>query len=152
MTPYSLAQRFIGEIREMPGPKHNPWIVWAHTLCKLADTADEVPWCSSFVNAIAWMFRLPRSKSAAARSWLTVGTPITLAAARPGWDVVVLQRGAGPQPGPEVTSGAPGHVGFFAGMEGDHVLILGGNQRDEVNISRYPADRVLGVRRLGGSA
>jgi uncharacterized protein (TIGR02594 family) len=149
MNTYQLAQRFVGEVKEWPGNKHNPLIQWWHSLCGLPDTPDEVPWCSSFVNGIAWLLRLPRSKSAAARSWLKVGVPVSMSQAALG-DVVVLQRGSGPQPGPEVTSGAPGHVGFYAGREGAHVLVLGGNQSNEVNVSRYPLERVLGVRRLNG--
>ena len=84
-----------------------------------------------------------------ARSWLEVGMGIDLDAAFPGFDVVILQRGKSPQPGPEVTN-APGHVGFFAGLstDGGLVELLGGNQSDQVKISRYPVDRVLGVRRL----
>jgi uncharacterized protein (TIGR02594 family) len=109
---------------------------------------DDTPWCSAFVNYIAWLLRLPRSKSLAARSWLTVGTPINLDQAKPGFDVVVLSRGPDPQPGSEVLS-APGHVGFFAGLEQFRtVLILGGNQSDQVMVWGYPASRVLGVRRL----
>jgi hypothetical protein len=59
----------------------------------------------------------------------------------------VLKRGGGRQPGPEVLN-APGHVGFYAGTEGSKVLVLGGNQSDEVNISRYPKNRILGIRHL----
>jgi hypothetical protein len=117
LTPFDLAQRFVGEVAELPGAKHSPFIQWCHESCGLgSDQPDETPWCSSFVNRIAWMCRLPRSKSAAARSWLGVGTPVQLTAAQHG-DVVILQRGEGPQPGPEVTAGAPGHVGFFAGFD-----------------------------------
>jgi hypothetical protein len=90
---------------------------------------------------------LDRSRSAAARSWLDVGDPVILASAQPGSDVVILSRGAGKQPGPEVVN-APGHVGFYAGRDGDNVLLLGGNQGNQVSIASFPASRVLGVRRL----
>ena len=65
----------------------------------------------------------------------------------PGFDVVIFKRGPNPQPGPEVVN-APGHVGFFAALEGETVWVLGGNQSDTVKISGYPANDVLGVRRL----
>lgn len=146
VTLYDLAQRFVG-LKEIAGPKTNGFIAWAHSLCGLDDAADEVPWCSSFVNALAWMLRLPRSKSAAARSWLNVGEPIELAAAAVGYDVVILRRGNGPQPGPEIIA-APGHVGLFAAVDQAFVLVLGGNQADSVNIARFPIASVLGVRRL----
>jgi uncharacterized protein (TIGR02594 family) len=149
VTAFDLAQRFVG-LREVQGPLSN-----AHVLAMLRlDAAwvegDSVPWCSAFANYVAWLLRLPRSKSLAARSWLKVGTPIALTDARPGFDVVVLSRGEGEQPGPDVTA-APGHVGFFAGLEGERrstVLVLGGNQGDEVSVSPFPVARVLGVRRL----
>ena len=79
---------------------------------------DEVPWCSAFMNYICWLLRLPRSKSLRARSWLSVGTPIDISDARPGFDVVILKRGIGRQPGPDNLT-ATGHVALFAGLEGD---------------------------------
>lgn len=150
LTLFDLAQRCVG-IVERPGPKDNhPAILWGLELCGLGrDQPDEIPWCSAILNLWAWLLRLPRSKSAAARSWLRVGTPIHLNAAEPGFDVVILKRGTGDQPGPEVTSGAPGHVGLFAGIEdGGWVLVLGGNQNDAVTVARFRAANVLGVRRL----
>lgn len=147
MNAYELAQRYVG-IAEISGPRDHPLVQWWLSLCGLStDTPDSTPWCSAFCNGIAWELRLPRSKSAAARSWLNVGVPIPLAEARPGNDVVVLQRGAGEQPGPEVVA-APGHVGWFAGLEGGRVLVLGGNQGDRVSVAPFPRARILGVRRL----
>jgi uncharacterized protein (TIGR02594 family) len=146
VTAYDLAQRWIGT-REVAGAAANPFILGMLRLDQKFPTDDAVPWCSAFANFIAWQLRLPRSKSLRARSWLHVGIPIPLADAAPGYDVVILQRGDGPQPGP-AESNAPGHVGFFAAVEGDHVLVLGGNQGNAITIDRFPAARVLGVRRL----
>lgn len=146
ITLFDLAQRFVG-MREIAGEKDNGFIVWAHSLCAIADAKDELPWCSSWLNACAWMLRLPRSKSAGARTWLEVGIPIELDEAMPGFDVVILRRGKEPQPGPEVIK-AQGHVGLFAGIMGDSVLVLGGNQSDSVSIAPFDISRVLGVRRL----
>lgn len=148
ITAFDLAQRFIG-LREVKGPTSNAHILAMLRLDHGWVEDDETPWCSAWLNYITWLLRLPRSKSLAARSWLTVGTPISLLAARPGWDVVILSRGEGEQPGPEVLA-APGHVGFFAGHEIQHqrVLVLGGNQADQVSLAPFPASRVLGVRRL----
>jgi uncharacterized protein (TIGR02594 family) len=109
---------------------------------------DEVPWCSAFVNWIAWLLRLPRSKSLAARSWLLIGLPVPLTEARPGFDVVVLNRAGGVADASVIAS--PGHVGFFAGIEGGKVLVLGGNQGNSVTVSAYSLRDVLGVRRLYG--
>lgn len=149
VTPYKLAERYTG-VKELSGTKHHPLISWWHSLCKMAlDSPDEIPWCSSFVNGICWELLLPRSESAAARSWLNIGLPIAIEDATPGFDIVILKRGKGPQPGPEVTIGASGHVGFFAGFDPDgRLLLLGGNQSNGVNIGRFDPADILGVRRL----
>jgi hypothetical protein len=77
-----------------------------------------------------------------------VGEAVQISDARVGFDVVVLKRGPEPQPGPEVTQGAPGHVGYFAGLSENGVMLLGGNQHDHVSYENFAPERVLGVRRL----
>ena len=152
MTPYTLAQRYVGTVIERAGDHEHPLIQWWLSLCGYGmDAKDEVPWCSAFVNGIAWELRLPRSKSAAARSWLKVGTPITdtpnayrLDLAQVGYDVVVLNRGGSPNP----DISGPGHVGWFAGAEMGAVIVLGGNQSNGVTVARFPEDQILGIRRL----
>ncbi len=148
MTLYDLAQRFVGEVHELKGSNASPFIVWCLQSCDLSLTSDEIPWCSGFLNRLAWLLRLPRSKSLRARSWLTVGTPVDLQQAKKG-DVVILKRGVEPQPGPDVLE-APGHVTIFAGFDQDgvHFLGLGGNQEDGVTVSRMRLSSILGVRRL----
>jgi uncharacterized protein (TIGR02594 family) len=146
ITAYSLAERFVG-LKEAKGPTSN-----SHVLAMLQLDAgwvvdDSTPWCSAFLNYVAWLLRLPRSKNLAARSWLTVGTPVPIEQARPGFDVVILKRGGGDQPGVEVLE-APGHVALFSGLEGDTVFCLGGNQGDQVSVVGYPVNRLLGIRRL----
>lgn len=147
MTPFDLAQRFVGEIKERAGIQDHPFILWALELVGLSDQHDETPWCSAFVNAICWILRLPRSKKANARSWLEIGYEIGLERAVVGYDVVILKRGVEPQPGAEVLN-APGHVGFFAGRSGDLIQVLGGNQGNQVSVASFPVAQVLGVRRL----
>jgi uncharacterized protein (TIGR02594 family) len=145
---FTLAQRYVG-VKELSGTKNHPLIQWWLSLCGFSlDTPDEVAWCSAFVNGMAWELRLPRSKSAGARSWLAVGLPVEGSQARRG-DVVILKRGTEPQPGAEVIN-APGHVGLFAGYEGPNVLLLGGNQSDSVGLAHFNKDQILGVRRLIG--
>jgi uncharacterized protein (TIGR02594 family) len=140
MTPFDLAQRFVGEVRELPGGAQHPFIQWCHLLCGLGeDQPDETPWCSSFVNAIAWQLRLPRSKSAGARSWLSIGETIGLPFAAVGYDVVVLRRGV---------HAWQGHVGFYAGATTSHISVLGGNQGNAVSVAPFPVTDVLGIRRL----
>src|SRR5262249_31145424 len=131
ITAFQLAQRYVG-IQEIAGDKDHPLVQWWLSLCGFpTDVHDEVAWCSAFVNGIAWELRLPRSKSAAARSWLNVGTPVKLLDWQVGWDVVVLSRTDNP---------AQGHVGFYAGYEvpGSRVLVLGGNQTNAVCVEGFP--------------
>lgn len=143
---FDVAQRFVG-VKEVGGSLDNPTLMAMLKLDNEWPEHDEVPWCSAFANYICWVLRLPRSKNLMARSWLNVGSGITLDEAMEG-DIVVLQRGDGDQPGPEVTD-APGHVGFYAGRFGDFIEVLGGNQSDTVKVSRYPKARLLSIRRIG---
>ena len=67
-----------------------------------------------------------------------VGTPVELGNAKVGWDICIFQRGTGQQ----------GHVGFYAGIREEKILILGGNQADSVSVMLFGKDKLLGVRRL----
>jgi uncharacterized protein (TIGR02594 family) len=148
VTPYTLALRFEG-LAELPGAVHNPQVLSMLQLVDKSVHDDETPWCSAFVNYCTFLLDTPRSKSLAARSWLRVGTPVPLTDARPGYDVVVLSRGKY-APGPMVLD-APGHVGFYVRTlhTPERVVLFGGNQGDKVCFEEFPAERVLGVRRLG---
>lgn len=146
ITAYQIAERFIG-VKELPGKKDNPFIMSMLKLDNSWPENDEVPWCAAFCNYVAWLLRLPRSKSLRARSWLRVGTPIHPADAQQGFDVVIFKRGSGEQPGPEVIE-APGHVAWFSAQYDNQVYVLGGNQGNSVSVANYPLTRVLGVRRL----
>ena len=146
-SAFQIAQRFIGT-KEIAGAMANPIILAMLKLDENWPADDATPWCSAFVNFITWLCRLPRSKQLSARSWLAVGIPVLIGKARADSDVVILKRGTGNQPGPENLNAA-GHVGFFAGMQGANlVFLLGGNQGDSVNITAFPVDQILGVRRL----
>lgn len=142
---FAIAERFTGST-EVDGSVSNPQILAMLKLDAEWPGDDEVPWCSAFVNYVAWLARCPRSKDLRARSWLRVGIGITIDQAEPG-DVVVLKRGVGVQPGPDVYD-APGHVGFYAGQTGELVEVLGGNQSNSVKISRYVQTNILSIRRI----
>jgi len=146
ITAFDIAQVFVGT-EEVGGAMDNAQILAMLKLDNNWPENDEVPWCSAFVNYICKLLRLPRSKSLLARSWLEVGRTISLDQAESGFDVVILKRGSGNQPGPENTT-ASGHVGFYAGQSGDFVQLLGGNQSDSVKVSSYRISRILGIRRL----
>ena len=147
LTPFAIAKRFVG-LSEGAGTVTNPAILAMLQLDQSWPKDDETPWCSALANTCAWLADHERSQSLRARSWLRVGAAVHVNHAIPG-DVVVLMRGGGNQPGPDVIN-APGHVGFFTEwLEGrSRVSILGGNQSNQVSISSYPATRILGIRRL----
>lgn len=142
VTAYALAERYVG-IHEVAGSQHHPLIQLGFWLCTTDgygyETPDEIAWCSAGLQIPFWQLDLPRSKSARARSWLLVGLSIALDQARPGYDVVVLSRGADPN---------AGHVGLYSGHEGRTVTLLGGNQADSWCLATFPRDRVVGVQRI----
>ena len=125
---------------EIAGEKHNPEVLKYAKDTKIAGiTTDEVAWCSTFVNWVAWKAGLQYSGKANARSWLNVGTKVTVP--EPG-DVVVFWR--------ESPQSWKGHVGFFIGVSFDkkRVYCLGGNQGNRVSVSAYRIDNVLSYQRL----
>ena len=101
VTAYSLAERFIG-VDEIEGNASNPHVLAMLQLDQDWPEGGHVPWCSAFMNYVAWLLRLPRSKNLRARSWLQVGRSVDLSDAEVGFDVVVLKRGSGNQPGADV--------------------------------------------------
>jgi uncharacterized protein (TIGR02594 family) len=94
------------------------------------------PWCAGFANAVLANAGVKGPGGLSARAFLQWGTPTN--EPKQG-DVVVISRGRDP---------TKGHVGFFAGMDGDRVKILAGNQGDAVTIRSFPAKSVLGYRRV----
>jgi uncharacterized protein (TIGR02594 family) len=101
---------------------------------------SQTAWCAAFVNATLSKTGLDGTGALNARSFLNWGEEVTTPQLG---DVVVLSRGKDP---------ALGHVGFFKGFDAQgNILILGGNQGDEVSVKAYSADRLLGYRRPAGS-
>jgi uncharacterized protein (TIGR02594 family) len=147
MNALVVARRFMF-IRERSGSKDNPYVVAWLEDAGLSDAHDEVPWCGAFARFIVGrVLGLPiPPKPARARSWLLAGLPVAPGTEAPG-DIVVLSRGDGDQPGPEILD-APGHVAFYISGVGGFVRVLGGNQNNQVSEQIFPRSRVLGVRRL----
>lgn len=143
------ARKYIGT-KEIKGQKHNPVII---ALWKLAYKSkgltmpsvfnnDETAWCGGFVADVMaesdLSHHIPKSFPMA-RSWLKAGTKLD----KPAYgSVAVFWRGS--------PKGASGHVGFVVGRnKGGKLMILGGNQSDEVNIMPFDNARLLGCRWLG---
>jgi uncharacterized protein (TIGR02594 family) len=138
-----IAVAELGE-KEIQGPEDNPTIV---NYAKEAGfdwiDDDETPWCSIFVNWVAKKAGLKASGKANARSWMLEGINVDNSP-EPG-DVVVFWRGS--------PDSWKGHVGFFFGFssDGERVYCLGGNQGNQVSVSAFSVDNVLGFRRLAVS-
>ncbi|MCG6189941.1 C40 family peptidase [Maribellus maritimus] len=125
---------------EIVGDQDNPEVLkYAKEVGIKGITNDEIPWCSTFVNWVAWKAGLQYSGKANARSWLNIGEKVT--APEPG-DIVVFWR--------ESPQSWKGHVGIFLGISADkkRVYCLGGNQGNRVSVSAYRLNTVLSYQRL----
>lgn len=98
----------------------------------------KTPWCAYFVYAILRKCGFNFKTKGTARSLLKVGKPVKLEDAREG-DIVVLKRGWLPW---------QGHVGLYAGKNGDNIRLLGGNQSNKVCYKWYKLKKLLGIRRV----
>lgn len=133
---YMFAVREIG-VKEIPGSKANSRIAEYHSTTTLKSTSDEVSWCSAFVNWCLKAANVRGTGLANARSFLTWGKKVTVP--RKG-DICVFWR--------ESTDSWKGHVGFYAGETSRDIIVLGGNQGNQVCYKKYPKKQLLEFRRL----
>jgi uncharacterized protein (TIGR02594 family) len=133
-----LASQYIG-LQEIEGGEDNPIIVqWFKDIGHWWVKDDETAWCSCFINWLAWMTGVEMSGKLDARSWLRVGQSVNFPHIG---DVVVFWR--------EHITSWKGHVGLFNGYDHNgNIIVLGGNQGNEVCYSVYDKDRLLDFRRL----
>lgn len=113
----------------------NPRITAYHQGTNIEGYDDKASWCSSFVNWSLAQAGIVGTRSALARSWLDWGEPLSEPV--PGC-ITVLWR--------EDPLSWKGHVGFFERVEGDQVILFGGNQLDAVRSHTYPLNTVLSYR------
>lgn len=137
LSPYIWAtkERLKGILEIAGKALNNPRIVWYHAFTTLKATDDETPWCSSFMCAAAESSGFPSTRSAAAKSWLNYG---------------------------EEGTGEIGEIAIFSRLGGNHVAfinskyrkgdknveVIGGNQKNSVTVSKYPADRLIAIRKF----
>lgn len=130
-----VASSYLG-LREIRGPKHNSKILEWWKAIRSHFTDDETPWCAAFVGGVLEECGIISSRSAAARSFLNWGVEIDGPCVG---CVVVFWRGS--------PNGWSGHVGFVVGRDSSgNLMVLGGNQGNEVNIKPFSQNRVLGYR------
>lgn len=128
-----IAEGEIG-VKEVYGGEHNPRILEYGRAVTDSYSEDEIPWCAYFVNWVLLMSDIQGTGSGLARSFLDWG--YHLKDPRIGC-VCVFRRGS---------STWQGHVGFYAGGDDTYVYLLGGNQSNEVSISKYRKSKLLGYR------
>lgn len=131
----ALSLRGTAEVR---GPRHSRTIMgWAERL-GIWYPDDETPWCGLFVaHVISTIFpdmALP-SNVLGAQQWLNFGRRLDGPALGA---VVVFWRGS--------PRSWKGHVGFYYGETRTHILCIGGNQSNTVNVTRIAKNRVKGYR------
>ena len=120
-------------------PKVEEYLDWGYSE-ENTDTSlnDSTPWCAGY---IAWCLEkvgMGSTNSLMARSYEKWGIS-SKNSPLPG-DIVTFWRKS-------KTSGF-GHVGFFIGFERPNkVLVLGGNQNDQVNVTAYSTGRLVDIRR-----
>jgi uncharacterized protein (TIGR02594 family) len=116
-------------IKEFPGIKANPEVMKYHKAAKYGtnnDSADGDAWCGSF---IAWVMSengfTPPKIAVRASEWKKFGKMIN----KPIFGAIGFKFRSG-----------GGHVGFVIGQsyDGNDLYILGGNQGNQVRISKYP--------------
>jgi uncharacterized protein (TIGR02594 family) len=135
-TAYEHAQGEIGTKEWAKGD--NPEVVEYYAESGNAGIKqDSVAWCAAFVGAMLKRAGIKGTGKLNARSYLDWGVVVDRKNAKVG-DVVIFKRG---------NSTWQGHVAFFVSDNGDTISVLGGNQSDGVNVSKYKASQLLGFRR-----
>lgn len=140
-TAYELAKAEIG-VKEIVGDKDNPVVIgYFRDSFNPQIKDDETAWCAAFVGAMLERSGVASTRVLTARSYLNWGVPVSLADAEKG-DIVVFSRG---------NSSWQGHVGFLDRKSDTHIWLLGGNQQNAVNVTKYAIvsknGSLLGIRR-----
>ena len=126
------ARKHIG-LKEIKGKVHAPEIIQFWKDIKRGGIKDdETPWCAAFVGAMLERVGVKSTRFESAKSYLDWGQLLALPVV--GCIVIFTREGGG-------------HVGFVVGRDTKgNLLVLGGNQGDEVNIRSFPVSRVTGYR------
>lgn len=141
--PLWLAEaRRLMDTREVPGPASNPEIMqWAEDLNQWYPD-DSVPWCGLFVAhcmAVGAPSVPQDFNRLGARAWRAYGVPAMPCIGA----IAVFWR-------THKTRSVNGHVGFIVGADADSFHILGGNQSDNVTVTRIARSRLLECRAPAG--
>lgn len=137
-----LAKSHLGE-REIPGARHNPFIVGCFEEVGTKVRDDETSWCAAFTGAMlkrSGMAYIEGDAGLLARNYLKYGHAID----EPEEGCLVVFWRVRPD-------GWQGHVAFVESWTATTVTIIGGNQSDAVTRMTVPRtgakSQVLGYRR-----
>lgn len=126
--------------KEIGGPAANPKIIELFHDAGMAEfTSDETAWCAAFVSAClarSGIAPLKGYDAVRARSYAAFGTEIDLETPRVG-AIAVLATGE---------AGSQRHTGFVTGWSRTHIMILGGNQANSVNVTPFERVRLVALR------
>jgi uncharacterized protein (TIGR02594 family) len=127
-----VAMKEIGQ-KETPGPDNNGRVMEYIRAVRSTDGVqeDDVDWASAFVEWSLNQTGINGPKSMEPRNWLNWGRIIEM----PERGCIVV-----------FSFGDISHVGFYVGDDGASYVVLGGNQTDQVQISRFHKARALGFR------
>lgn len=128
-----VASKEIGQ-HEIYGPESNARITEYLRTCYPSGQRDDVPWCAAFVNWVVEQCNIVGTSVPIAKSFLHWG--IAIPEFKEGC-VVILSRGQ---------ESWQGHVGFALAQNEHDIMILGGNQRDSVNVTPFKNQEILGYR------
>ncbi|MCC6517198.1 MAG: TIGR02594 family protein [Chitinophagales bacterium] len=135
MRAFEIALSEYGE-REIKGALHNARILqYSKDIGIKWVKDDETAWCAIFTGWCLYKAGLPTTGNALARSYLKYGAKTTVPEIG---DLVILWRIS--------PTSDYGHVGFFIKKDKKYVWILGGNQNDEVNITKFSVEQLLEYR------
>lgn len=139
MYPWATeAAIYVGQ-QEVPGPGFNPWIksmwlelrggawYWEH----YGKDDSKLPWCGGFMAFVMQRCGISfPTRYASAKAWLDWGTRLN----KPLFGCLcIFGRDSG------------GHIGIAVGRDAlGRILVLGGNQRDGVNVLPFNRERLIG--------
>ena len=125
-------------IKEIVGNNDNPEVMkYYHEIGHEWVKHDELAWCAAFVNWCLLKAELEHTGKLNARSFLSIGEQTKVPQIG---DIVVLWR--------IKKDSSYGHVAFFVREAENYIYMLGGNQSNQVCISKYPKTQLLEYRRI----
>jgi uncharacterized protein (TIGR02594 family) len=144
MQYMKIAESLIGQ-KEIKGSRDNPIIMLMfQTLGHDWVEHDETPWCAAYVGYCLEEGGIRSTRKLNARSYESYGQLVykpgkkgKLSDARKG-DICVFSRG---------NSSWQGHVAFYTRHTAKSIYVLGGNQRNAINIKPYSRSRLVCIVR-----